>query len=770
MRKKWTRRRVLWSVAGGVSASFGGVRVLSSKNLATRVSSLGLQINQASSFVYGTAFYRPPDPPASQRRSILKEIAHTYKFNTVRIFTSWAYCNPAPHSFDFGEIDEILGYCDELGLKVLMGVMLEDAPYWLEALHPESRYVNANDTPRRLGGAPNNVSAGAPGLCLDWAPVRSAAERYIREMVKVVKSHSSLHAYDCWNEPHNEPTGHWLVNSPFDISKSLYCYCERTKAEFRKWLKNKYSEIGHLNEAWARRYVKWTHIDPPRRLGVYVDWLDWLRFIIDRNAAELRFRTEQIRTMDSTTLLECHIGLQPAVDSSMAVLGVNPWQLTETVDIWGISYFPGLIKDTWWAAARMDLTRSQAGNKPFWMTEFQGGFAGGSLSRRHNLRPRDIRVGNWLAIALGAKGILYWTYFPGTMSAESGGFALAAPDGSGTERTQEAAEDRSVISTCEGLLKGYSPRPEVALLFDQDTALLTFAMLGGEDMSAYSFRGYYKALWSCDLLVDFIEAKDIQPGAYKAIFAPWHIMAKRDTCESLRRFVEGGGTLILQTGFGMHDERARYSAVIPPYGYDDIFGYREGEGFFMDVRDGSAGNVTANIMGSDKTKRNVSPSERVYAEGYLRFTEPASVTVSAHTFLTPVTALPGADVIARYESTPVATRKRLGRGQVYYIGTNLGGAVNAGDLQGIHLIRALLAGIVVPQVTADTVRPRLIEGASQGLLVVFNEGSTDETVSIKVPPRYRSATDLYSNVKQNIEAQFVLMTVPFEGVTVLLLE
>ena len=39
------------------------------------------------------------------------------------------------------------------------------------------------------------------------------------------------------------------------------------------------------------------------------------------------------------------------------------------------------------------------------------------------------------------------------------------------------------------------------------------------------------------------------------IIAPWHLIGKKETCEALRHFVEGGGTLILETSFGLFDER-----------------------------------------------------------------------------------------------------------------------------------------------------------------------------------------------------------------------
>ena len=127
-----------------------------------------------------------PNPPASMRRAMLKTIAQEYKFNIIRIYSSWVYHNREPDRFNFEELEEVMGYCDEFGLRVLMGVNTEDAPYWLERPIPKRATSTAKDQPFRLGGSSGNVSGGWPGLCLDWEPVRQAAAKFIQEMAKTV--------------------------------------------------------------------------------------------------------------------------------------------------------------------------------------------------------------------------------------------------------------------------------------------------------------------------------------------------------------------------------------------------------------------------------------------------------------------------------------------------------------------------------------------------------------------------------------------------------
>ena len=661
----------------------------------------------------------------------------------------------------FEELEEVMGYCDEFGLRVLMGVIIEDAPYWLEAAHPETRYVDADDHAFRLGGSGNNVSGGWPGLCLDWEPVREAAGKFIQEMAKTVAKHPSMYAYDCWNEPHIEPSGTHHFSPT--LEERLFCYCPKTIAEFQQWLKRRYGSLDRLNEAWVRPYPNWGVLDPPRRKGTYGDWVDWRRFMIDRSTEELRFRIQNVRAVDPDHLLESHAGGQVVVEP-MALSGVNTWRLAELVETWGVSNFPRWqpipTMPTYLGAARLEVTRSNAGNKPFWMTELQGGHGSSGLFQSPHMRPQDIRLWNWMAVACGAKGLLYWAYHSEATGTEATGFGLVARDGSPTERVLEAAENNRLIQAHWDVIKDYKPTPEVAILFDQDNELLTFAMSGNEDPSTESFRGYYKALWNCDHWVDFIEPASLPQATYKVIIAPWHLMGKKETCEALRHFVEGGGTLILETAFGLFDDRCFYNPTVPPFGLPEAFGYREKESYYLEG--GTEGSPLA-------VPSHLPASERIYLEPEIEILAPKPLRVKAHTFLSPI-EISSATPIAKCQGFTVGAKKKVSEGQVYYFGTNLGASIAAGDDAGMELVRAIASVAAKPPVTADKVRPRLVVGHGRSLLVVFNDTAEDQTASIKIPQQYRRATDIHLSREVAVVQNAVRLTVPFESVSVLQLE
>jgi hypothetical protein len=603
----------------------------------------------------------------------------------------------------------------------------------------------------RLQSSPNNVTGGWPGLCMDWEPVRKAGASYIQHLIGVVSTHKSLFGYDCWNEPHIEPA--WARNIWADPEEVLYCYCERTLQAFHAWLQAKYGSLEALNEAWTRRYPTWDAVDPPRFLSTYADWVDWRRFIIDRSTREMRFRVETARAADPAHVMESHAAHHPPVDSC-AVNGTNGWRLAEVVDAWGMSLFPRWqFPEIAHGAAKYEITRSNAAGKPFYLTELQAGHGNEGLWRSPQMRPRDIRLYNWLAVAMGAKGIVYWNYMAEATGREATGYGLVLRSGAATERSREAAKTNQLIQSHWEIIKDHSPQPEVALLTDQDNALLTFAASGSEDPSTLSFQGYYKALWNLDLFVDFVEPQDLGKRDYKVIIAPWHLIGKASTLDFLRRFVEAGGTLLIETGFGMYDERFYYNPVVPPLGLDKIFGYREGESLWVNQRTAA---------------KDTPASDRVYYEPAITFTLPIAARIKGHTYLTPI-EVTSAQPIARCEDRTVAARNSLGRGWVYYFGTNLGASIAVGSDGGIEILRAIITNVAKPEVVGGKVRTRLIKGETENLLVIFNDHPTNQTASLKLPAPHQKATDLYTGASLPVVNGVVELTVPYQDVRVLLL-
>ena len=124
-----------------------------------------------------------------------------------------------------------------------------------------------------------------------------------------------------------------------------------------------------------------------------------------------------------------------------------------------------------------------------------------------------------------------------------------------------------------------------------------------------------------DLAVDFIEPDGLAAANYKVVVVPWHLVGKESTCAALRRYVEAGGTLILEAGFGLYDERFFYNPVVPPHGLAEIFGYQEEHNL---------------LVHNEKLPDDASPDDAIYYQPEIEFSEPAQIRMTARTFLTPL--------------------------------------------------------------------------------------------------------------------------------------
>jgi beta-galactosidase GanA len=738
----------------GLTLTFAGLPVLA--QFASRDHPLKAPSTAAGrGFVYGTHFYHPktavrPD----QFRAMLGDIANKYQFNTILIFPFWDYYNPKPGVFLLEDLDRLLTVCDEFHLRAVMSVLVESAPYWLEQAHPETRFVNAADQAVHLGGTGSHYSGGYPGLCFDWPVVRDAAAPFIHALAKMSATHPSLYAYDMWNEITNyvDILGQELAPVPLRPDQQ-FCYCKATIAEFQRWLRRQYGSLDQLNDAWVRRFPDWTAIDPPRGAGeMYTDWMDWRHFIQDRAIDFLQFRVEELRAVDREHVLETHVAYTPPI-GPVTQRGVQPWRVAEVVQAFGTSaYLNGVPFDQ--VAGEFCFGRSCAGGKDFWITELQADRWASGYLHGEPVKARSLRALNWLAVASGAKAILYGAYLAEGSGREASGFGLVTRGNEPTERSEEAAKTNRIIQARWDLLDKYLPNSQVAVLFDQDNALLTYAGNANEKPAAQSIAGYCKAFWNLDLWVDFIEPSHINESRHKVLVVPWHLIGKKATCDSIRTYAERGGTVILETAFSRFNDKYYFNAVIPGNGLDQAFGYREKDSFAIE------NGILP--MGA----RDEPPSGSNSNAATLSFSEPMSIQINAHTYLTPVEVI-SATPIATCHQWTVATMKRVGTGSVYYIGTNLGGSISSGDSGGIELLRAVVSRVVQPPVRCSgPLRPRLIQGSSKALLIIFNDTDADQTDTLTVPPGLSRASDVYSCEKHAIKGNQFEINVAFRSVAV----
>ena len=718
-------------------------------------------------FHYGTHYWRPPNPPRDQHRCNLEKIRNELGFDSVHLRLLWNWHHRRENEFIFDEVHEMLNICDDVGLSVMLQLDLESAPYWLETQCPESRYVNANGRAIELGAQEAKPSGGHPGLCFHHETVIQAAEQYTRRVVSEFQNYKHLFGIDAWNEPHNEPA--WCNNMWGNAADKLFCYCEGSRAAFRVWLQKRYGSIEAFNDTWCRAYTDFEQVQPPMLGGNYSDWLDWMRFWYDELQANMRWRVATIKDAAPDMTVLSHSGaVPPTIPRANAM--IHNFKFAAEVDMWGTSFAPQAFGwDTATCAQILELTRSAARGKPFWITEMPGGpsnIRGFRASRTP--RPKDYYKWNWLSAALGSSGTMYWCYLQERTGQEGTCFGMMRLNGEHTPRSREIARTGALLKEHEDILTNATMATQVAVLYDPDNSSLLYGMELDDFLYGESHNGYYHTVWAADLTARFVTYEHLADVREPVLIVPMAMTMPEHVADAIAAFVEAGGVLITDGMTGMFDERGWLRPTIPAGKLAAAAGVVEGEKVYSDpgndvVIPAADGTIR------DETGTNLVPLDPIHCGPPITFSWPIAAEVPVHSYLVPL-ELNGARAIGQYEDMVLATHHEYGRGQVYYFGTYMGLALSKNVPDAHRLLASILQRHATPVVCGERLRPRLITDGERAILTVFNDNLKEEvTEAIPLPDGFTRAQDIADGTDVAVANGAASVTVAADAVTVLLL-
>jgi beta-galactosidase GanA len=556
----------------------------------------------------------------------------SHGMNTVKYLASWSWIHRAPGSFAFDELDELMDLAHANGLAVVLNVMLENAPYWLEHQVGHARYHDHEGRPFPLTAAVNTPAGGWPGLCFDNAEPRAEATAFLRATAERYRGHPALSVWDIWNEPHLEPT--WRH------PERQYCYCDASLTEFRRWLRTRYETIERLNDSWQRRYSDWAEVSPPRERETYPDHLDWREFWLLNLQGWLAWKADIVRSVDDGHPLMTHV-------ASSAYLGAltsnvwDEWLLADPVDLFGTSSFPGWLYDDDPALHlfHLEMTRDAARGRPFWQAELQGG-RGRREGRESTPHPDPASIESWIwhDILVGAKGVMFWQWRPELLGPESPGYGLCSPDGSPTARTQVISRMATTLAGFPELGDSRPVAPDVAILVSRKTPLLAEASEGSMDLYARSLLGVYRAFLERNVSIQFahedhLEQEGVTP-TIKALYWPMPSYASGQLADALVRYVETGGLLIAEASPAAYVGGGAYSPRVPAHGLDRLFGGR--------------------VIDSDVGDSTIAANGQIVVGAWAR----DQLIVA------------GAEIVGRFDDgSPAILRNQFGAGVAYLVGT-----------------------------------------------------------------------------------------------------
>lgn len=525
--------------------------------------------NTCNPFVFGAHIYRVPSLPIQE----LKQDIRTLKelgFNTVKLQVSWSIVEQQEEEIDLGEVEELITEARSVGIKVYLGITMEQVPMWAWRKYPDCRLVNGVGQPHNDPTQYLLPADGKPGPCWDHPGIRQEADRFLSTLTQRLCQYENIVVWHVWQE-----IGFWRRQAGISLAEGSYCYCPFTLDRFRDWLKQKYKRLQALNITWCTGFGNWDEVEPPRKFAMVPAWIDWRYFMdVVYLAGVVKQRADVLRKNDP-------MGRPVMAHVDAPTLGAGrDWAYAKELDVFGTSFYPGWLtladreqgfavpeslnqeahmhQSLWRFSLHFDYIRSTSVQKTVWAGEFQGGPFNTGIYRGPDPTPKDIR--RWLMIALagGVQGICFWNHRPDIFWSEMHGYGLCEWDGTATDRAKEAGRIGQAINRHPDLFRsGRTPQAQVAIVVSEDLYHFAEATPDALKHLQHTLKGWYQCLWEKGVWVDFVEADQVLQGhlePYLAAIMPFPVALGDELAKALKEYVSVGGTLISDAGSGRVNE------------------------------------------------------------------------------------------------------------------------------------------------------------------------------------------------------------------------
>lgn len=518
-------------------------------------------------FPYGTQYYRAPSPHREDWDRDLKHIADL-GMNTVKYWVQWRWNNPAENEFYFDDIDELMDLAAKYDLKVMLNTIVDVAPAWIYSKYPDASMVTLDGAVIGPQTQPHRQIGGL-GWCFNHKDVEYHMVRFLEKTVERYRDHPALEIWNMGSEPELTSSMSEMREWADDagrIGESI-CYCNHCVTEFRLWLQEKYGSIEKLNEAWNRNYSSFKVAEVPRTRNTFNDIIDWRMFFVHTIGKNIEKRFDVAERIDKKAHAHMchHVFIQGFPVTSTAS---DPWNVGKFGDLHGFTQMDDPMM--------IDILRSCARGKPVISAEMLM-LPGYTLDLPIEIDSDDIKRLIFSGIAGNLKGFIFWQFRPEVLGREAPAWGLSRLDGKTTTRLESYSEIGRVLQDKKEFLFKASPeRAKVAMIYNPENQVFSWASTGSEKFATDSIMGLFKALYNRNYVIDFLHPEDFNDeilNSYKVVVAPFPYVLDENICTLLKQFVKNGGVLIAEPYFGgWNIEKGHHEKTIPGYGMDEVFG------------------------------------------------------------------------------------------------------------------------------------------------------------------------------------------------------
>ncbi len=540
---------------------------------------------------------------------------------TLNVF-NWAMIQPSEEVYDFSALDETVRQVTRSGMHICMATSTGAHPAWMARRYPEVLRTEFTGMRRKFGGRHNSCPNSYVFRHFSAALASRLAEHY--------KDQDNITA--------------WHISNEYGGA----CYCENCEKAFRIWLREKYGSLDAVNSAWnthfwGHTFYEWDEIVAPNLLSEHFEekrstfpgiTLDYRRFMSDSMLENFRAEYAAIRKWIPDAQITTNLmGLYPGLD-------YRKW--ARSMDFISWDNYPDASKTPADIAFTHDLMRGLKRDLPFCLME-QTPSVSNWLPSATLKRPGEMRLLSYQAVAHGADTVMFFQMRQSIASCEKFHGAFLQHVGNTQNRVfRECAELGAELQRIGGATLGSLPAPRTAILYDWDNR---WAIEGSSGLSLdieypEEVMQYYRPLFEANVDVDVIGMEE-DLSRYKLVIAPELYMVKPGVRESLERFVQSGGTLVLSLYCGLTNENDQVTCGGYPGELRPLAGIWTEEFDALPDRENS-------FLWQGRQY----PARSAFAISHCEQAE------SLATYQTDF-----------YAGTPVLTRNAYGSGQVYYVGT-----------------------------------------------------------------------------------------------------
>jgi len=584
-------------------------------------------LNSYSQQLYVGANYHPHDDKNIEKIKTDIKLMKDAGLTCVRLgHLAWDSYEPADGQFDFGWFDNVMDELNKAGIKVILDIAIRPAPIWLHKKFPSIDVVDANgDTQYANHRYMDDV--GDPNY-------QKYALRFTDAISKRYANHPALLAYGIDNESGDGPIS----------------YSEAVRQRFIVWLKNKYSNLDNLNNAWAtqrwsRRLNSFDEVGLPstgQKNGAPEKILDFRLFISDEVNGILFKVLDVVNTNAPNALTNTNAWYY----SYMKYFDYSQIAYSGKMTRHGCGFYPGNSLITNWGVmnASFGIARIQfESENPFWCSEFN----------TMTSVPNSIRKSAYATLLYGNQMVCGWTWQSMWAGEEQYLEGMIDWDGLPNRKYDEYKQIATEFKKIEKFFP-YKLQAEVGLAFSfpSQIASAAFPEQHENQIQACWDMFYYRNMDSRMLEISKSTLN------YKLLIVPGVAVMDKATATKIRDYVNNGGTVIMTANSAMVDTTGQVFRSTHPGMLSDIFGIR--------------------VASFEETEPMNEISRKSYKGKKLEFTYKGKA-IDTESARFDIIETKGAEVIGKLTSLdkdyPIMTSNKFGKGRAIYVGLPAKGEV-----------------------------------------------------------------------------------------------